>query len=132
MEHRSLFLIVALLASLGYPQSDATGDGAKARAAVEANLKGKDGSEFAKTALASFAKTHAGALKICRDTVKAPDTSRFDILFMLSRRGMVKDALLSPVTNVGQCLLRESANEVFPPPPGPNHWILIRSADIRD
>ena len=128
---RFLLPLIVLSFALGRAESPPAGDVANARAAVEANLKDKAGQDYAKAALAAFAKSHAKTLKACQDSVTAPDTSRFEAFFMLSRRGMVKTSLLSPATKVGECLLRGSDKDAFPPPPGPNHWILIRSSDIR-
>ena len=130
MGHRIFFMALALCAGLGRPEGSAVSDIADARTAAESNLKEKAGLDYSKASLASFAAGQAKSFKACRDSVKAPDTSRFEIFFKLSRRGTIKTSLLSPVTNVGECLLHESAKAAFPPPPGPNHWILIRSSDL--
>jgi hypothetical protein len=103
---------------------------AGARSESEKNLADKQGSEFAKAALSQYAKAHARTLLACRDSLKATDTTRFDLFIKFNRRGRLKAAFPEPATPVASCLLKASLSDSFPPPPGPNYWIRIPSSSL--
>jgi hypothetical protein len=97
---------------------------ATAAAAVEANMKTRDGKVYDGQIGKDLAKKYPPVMKLCKDKAGG-DTRSFDMLVNLDKNGAVKEVLLHPQTKISQCLRETMLKDTFSPPPKPSYWVDI-------
>ena len=112
------FLVAATLAD------DQATSLAEARAAVEANLKTREGKSYDEKLGKEFTEKHLSTMKQCAQRAEN-DRESFWILIKLDKDGAVKEVLLRPVTKLGTCAKETLLKSTFSPPPRAAYWVSV-------
>ena len=97
---------------------------AAAAAAVEANMKTREGKAYDAQVGRDLAKKYPPVMKVCKEKADG-DTGSFDMLVRLDKDGAVREVLLHPPTKISQCLRETMLKDTFSPPPTPAYWVEI-------
>jgi hypothetical protein len=95
-----------------------------AAAAVEANMKTREGQAYDAQIGRDLMKKYPPTLKACKEKAGGEIRS-FDMLLRVERDGTVKEVLLYPATKISQCLRETMLKDTFSPAPKPAHWVDI-------
>ena len=95
-----------------------------ARAAIEANLKTAEGKAYDKQMGQEIMQRYASGMRNCKQTAGGGLES-FWILMKLDKEGLVKELLLAPETEIGQCDREIFSKAKFSPPPRNDYWVGI-------
>ena len=96
----------------------------EARAAVEANLKTREGKTYDEKLGKEFMEKHLSTMKQCAQRAEN-DLESFWILMKLDKDGAVKEVLLHPRTKLGACAKQTLLKVTFSPPPRAAYWVSV-------
>jgi hypothetical protein len=113
-----------LLCNLAMNADDRPTALADAAAAVEANMKTREGKAYDAQIGRDLAKKYPPVMKACKEKAEG-DTRSFDMLVRVEKDGSVREVLLHPPTRISQCLRDAILKDTFSPPPKPAHWVDI-------
>ena len=97
---------------------------AAAAAAVEANMKTREGKAYDEQFTKELGNQYLAVMKDCQGKAGA-DLRSFDMLVRIEKDGSVKEILLYPPTKISQCLREPLLKATFSAPPKPAYWVDI-------
>jgi hypothetical protein len=97
---------------------------AAAAAAVEANMKTREGKAYDEQFIKELGAKYLAVMKDCKEKAGA-DLRNFDMLVRVEKDGSVKEVLLYPPTKISQWLREPLLKAAFSPPPKPAYWVDI-------
>jgi hypothetical protein len=96
------------------------------RSAADANVQTSAGYKYYKQVGTEFGEKHEATMAPCRASVSANDIDLVKNIFVkLAADGTVTDVLVTPETNLAQCLRNELSKFKFSPPPASNYWVKL-------
>src|SRR5262249_26071611 len=97
---------------------------AEAQAAIEANLRTREGKAYDEKLGAEFLEQPRRTLQQCRESDRGKPES-FWMLLKLDASGSVEELLLHPTTAVGECARPALLASKFSPPPRGGYWVGV-------
>ncbi|MBZ5630748.1 MAG: hypothetical protein LAO06_17975 [Acidobacteriia bacterium] len=97
---------------------------AAAAAAVEANMKTREGKAYDEQFSKELSDKYLAVMKDCKAKA-GTDLRNFDMLVRVEKDGTVKEVLLFPPTKISQCLREPLLKATFSAPPKPAYWVDI-------
>ena len=97
-----------------------------AEVAARAGAETPEGRKFAEVVGAAFGQEHGATVSRCAKETKRPDLSDFELLLRVKASGSVDRALVTPGTNLGECVRERLTGWKVGEPPRDDFWVSVR------
>ena len=97
-----------------------------AQVAAKAEAETPEGRSFAETVGVAFGKEHGTTVARCAGETKRPDLSDFELLIRVKASGSVDQALVTPGTNLGECVRERLKGWKVGEPPRDAFWVSVQ------
>lgn len=98
---------------------------AESVAAAKANLTTPAGRAYDGLLSKHFGQNYGNVMSECFETTKQPDATAFEMVFVLSKEGKVRDLLVSPETNISLCFKERLSFASLPVPPTERYLVYM-------
>ncbi len=84
------------------------------------------GANYDRTFTQFFAAHHASEMQECFRTTQKAESRSFDLLVRIGENGEILKTVVTPTTNIAQCLARAvQQGHAAPKPPRAGHWVRV-------
>ncbi len=90
---------------------------AESVSAAKANLATPAGQKYDGLLSKHFEENYGSVMSECFETTKQPNATAFEMVFVLSKEGKVRDLLIWPETNISLCFKKKLSSASLPVPP---------------